>query len=67
MESAMSTLSSAVYIMMAVTVLSFFLGYVVVGGLLKKRGVSRNMVVVVCKLVTLGCLVLGFSAYQTIT
>lgn len=57
----MSAFAEAVYGMMLVSMLSFFFGYVVIGKLLKNNGLSKDKVIIACQLVTLSCLVLGFS------
>lgn len=64
MELAFSFLGNLVYSAIGISLASFFMGYMVLGSHLKKKGYRKTNVEIICSAATVVCLAIGFSLYR---
>lgn len=63
METALNSIGVVVYLLVGISVVSFVIGHVVVRRSLKSKGVSKRYIDLLASLVTLTCMIIGFTIF----
>jgi len=67
MNSVVQDISSTVYWLCGIAVASFVVGYIFIGGLLRKKGIRRKTIDLIGSSVTAICVIGGYSVYRSLT